>query len=268
MPQFLKALYGRVPCRPAFCYVTTDPEGDADGGGGEGDGDDAGDDDDEDLGPQGKKALSSTRKELRTLKKEAVSTARELEALRRNVSPEVLKAAQDAADEAQRKADAKDQELAQERTRLTTLHRTQIQQLNSRAEAAELKATQKTIEFLTKEQFYAVGGDESVDDDGISTFKAFMDLKGHKHLRIDKDERLYVVDAAGDELLDDKGNPVKVQVWITKQADASPVLARLFKPRKGEGSGTQSSTGVRGVRGPDLHSMSRGQLGQVAWPDR
>jgi hypothetical protein len=267
MPQLLKALYGRVPCRPAFYTVTPDPEGEGDGGGNDADtGDD--DDDGEDLGPQGKKALVATRKELRALKKEALSTAHQLEALKRNVSPEVLKAAQDAAEEAERKAQAKDQELEQERTRLTTLHRSQLQQLNSRAEAAELKATQKTIEFLTKEQFYAVGGDESVDDDGISTFKAFMDLKGHKHLRIDKDERLYVVDAAGDELLDEKGNPVKVQDWITKQADASPVLARLFKPRKGEGSGTQSSTGVRGVRGPDLHNMSRNQLAEAAWPDR
>ncbi len=269
MSQFLKAIYGRVPCRPVFHSVTTDPEGDPEGGGGDdagGDGDD--DDDDEELGPQGRKALTKTRKELRAANREAARLASQLEALKGNVSPDVLKAAQDAADEAQRKAEAKDQELAQERTRLTTLHRTQLQQANSRAEAAELKATQKTIEFLTKEQFYAVGGDESVDEDGISSFKAFMDLKGHKHLRIDKDERLYVVDANGDELTDEKGNPMKVKDWITKQADSSPVLARLFKPRQGEGSGMTSTNGnVRGVRGPDLSKLNHQQTLAAAWPD-
>ncbi len=269
MSHFLKALYGRVPCRPMFFTVDPDPTGEPDGGGGGGDdGDTDDDDDDEELGPQGAKALKNTRRELREAKREAATLKRQLDALKGNVSPEVLKAAQDAADEAQRKAEAKDQELNQERTRLTTLHRTQLQQANSRAEAAELRATQKTIEFLTKEQFFAVGGDESIDEGGLSSFQLFMNSRGHKHLRIDKDERLYVVDANGDELMDEKGNPVKVTDWITQQADSSPVLARLFKPRQGEGSGMTSSSGnVRGVRGPDLTKLNHQQTLEAAWPD-
>ncbi len=270
MPQFLKALYGRVPCRPVFDYVTTDPEGDADGGGSDDTADDHSDDhsDDAPLGEQGQKALKAERDKARQLKREADALKRQLAALKGSVSPEDFQAAKEAAEQAQREAEAKGQELAKERERLSRKHQAELKAASDRATAAEQRATTKTIEFLTKESFYDAGGDNSVDEEGTSSFQAFMLLKGHKHLRLRDDESVYVVDANGDELLDDKGKPVTVKDWITKQADTSPVLARLFKPRKGEGSGSQSSNGIRGVRGPDLHNMSRNQLAEAAWPDR
>lgn len=269
MPDYLKAIYGRVPCRPDFCSVSADPDQDTDGGGG---GDDTSDDsttDDNDapLGPQGEKALKAAREEAKTAARKATALERQLAALKGSVSPEDFQAAKDAAERAQQEAEAKGRELAEERQRLSRKHQAELKAANERATAAEQRATTKTIEFLTKESFYAAGGDNSVDEDGTSSFQAFMLLKGRKHLRLRDDESVYVVDASGDELLDEKGKPVDVQAWITKQADSSPVIARLFKPRKGEGSGSMSSNGVRGVRGPDLHTMTYQQRLTAAWPD-
>jgi hypothetical protein len=268
MPDFLKALYGRVPCRPVFCSVSADPDQDTDGGGtGDTIDDSSTDDPGELLGPQGEKALKAARAEAKATAKEAEALKRQLAALKGAVSPEEFQAAKEAADQAQREAEAKGRELAQERERLSRKHQQELKAANERAMLAEQRATTKTIEFLTKESFYSAGGDNSVDEDGTSSFQAFMLLKGRKHLRLREDESVYVVDASGDELLDEKGKPVDVQTWITKQADGSPVLARLFKPRKGEGSGSMSSSGIRGVRGPDLHNMSYQQRMAAAWPD-
>lgn len=267
MPQFLKALYGRVPCRPVFCSVTPDPTDDTDGGGGDDITDDNDTTDDKPLGPQGEKALKAARDEAKAANSIAAALKRQLDALKGSVSPAEFKAAQEAAEQAQRDAEAKGQELAKERERLSSKHQRELKAANDRITAAEQKVTLRTVEFLTKEQFYDAGGDSSIDDDGISSFQAFMTLKGHKHLRLRDDDTIYVVDASGDELLDEKGKPVTVKDWIIKQADASPVLGRLFKPRQGEGSGSRSSNGVRGVRGPDLHKLGHQQLANVAWPD-
>jgi len=270
MPDFLKAIHGRVPCRPVFCSVSPDPEGEPDGGGTSDDNsavDGTGDDPGEPLGPQGEKALKAARDEAKAAAREAAALKRQLAALKGSVSPEEFQAAKEAADQAQREAEAKGRELAEERQRLSRKHQAELKAERDLRLAAEQRATTKTIEFLTKESFYAAGGDNSVDEDGTSSFQAFMLLKGRKHLRLRDDDSVYVVDASGDELLDEKGKPVDVQAWITKQADSSPVIARLFKPRKGEGSGSMSSNGVRGVRGPDVHAMSYQQRLAAAWPD-
>lgn len=269
MPDYLKAIYGRVPCRPVFCSVSADPDTDADGGGGSDDTttDDTTDDQGEPLGPQGEKALRAARDEAKSAAREAAALKRQLAALKGSVSPEEFQAAKEAAEQAQRDAEAKGRELAEERQRLSRKHQAEIKAERDLRVAAEQRATTKTIEFLTKEQFYAAGGDNSVDEDGTSSFQAFMLLKGRKHLRLRDDDSVYVVDAAGDEMMDEKGKPIDVQAWITKQADSSPVIARLFKPRKGEGSGMSSSNGIRGVRGPDLHNMSYQQRLAAAWPD-
>lgn len=265
MSKYLRAIYG-----PSFhCVTQTSPE-DIDGGGSLDDdtaGDTADDQDDAPLGPKGEQALRAARKEAKSAIRKSEALNRQLEALKRNVSPEDFQAAQQAAEQAQREAAEKTRELDQERRRLTTKHQAELKAANDRATAAELKAATKTIEFLTKEHFYAVGGDNSVDESGISSFHAFMQLKGHKHLRLRDDDTVYVVDDSGDELLDDKGKPMPVAEWITRQADSSPVLSRLFKPRQGEGSGSRSSNGVRSVRGPDLHKLSHRELASVAWPD-
>jgi len=269
MPDFLKAIYGRVPCRPVFFTVSPDPDPDSDGGGGTDDsitGDDDGDSG-EPLGPQGEKALKAARDEAKAAAREAAALKRQLAALKGSVSPQEFQAAKEAADQAQRDAEAKGRELEEERTRLSRKHQSELKAERELRLAAEQRAVTKTVEFLTKEQFYDAGGDNSVDDEGISSFQAFMQRKGHKHLRLRGDDELYVVDAAGDELLIDKGRPVSVKDWISKQADASPVIGRLFKPRQGQGSDSRSSSGIRGVRGPDLHKLNHKQLAEVAWPD-
>ena len=268
MHDYLKAINGRVPSRPVFCSVSADPDQDTDGGGGDDTADDGTNDDQgEPLGPQGEKALKAARDEAKTAAREAAALKRQLAALKGSVSPEEFQAAKEAAEQAQRDAEAKGRELAEERQRLSRKHQNEIKTERDLRLAAEQRATTKTIEFLTKESFYAAGGDNSVDEDGTSSFQAFMLLKGSKHLRLRDDESVYVVDGSNDELIDEKGKPVDVQAWITKQADSSPVIARLFKPRKGEGSGSMSSNGVRGVRGPDLHTMTYQQRLAAAWPD-
>lgn len=253
--------------------VTGDPSGDGDGGGGQGSG--AGGtggsqggtsgqgsgtsgDDDENLGPKGIEALRKERQQREALERQL----REVQAL----SPEVLKQAQQRAEQAERELQLRNQEIEAERQRLESKYGQTVAQEKAAREAAEQRELQTRISFIAKEQFAAAGGSDAMDEDGISAFRLFMQAKG-QHFRLDENERLYVVDAQGDPVLNKDGGRVDPKAWIQQLADTSPALAALFKPRQGEGGGMRSSNGTRNGRGVDLHTLSQAQLMDVAWAD-
>lgn len=219
----------------------------------------AGDEDDEQLGEGGRKALVEERRLRRQLE-------RRLQALDGMVSPEVLRQAQERADAAERELQQRAQQVELDRQRLESKYAPLLATEKAAREAAEKTAKETRINFLAKEFFGAAGGSDAVDEEGISAFSLFMKAKG-QHFALEGEDKVYVVDAQGDPVLDKDGNYVDPKTWIEQVADKSPALAGLFKPRQGEGGGTRSSNGTRSTRGVDVHKLSQSELMDLAWSD-
>lgn len=245
------------------------PEGEQEGGGGQGQSQEgsgkAGSDGEETLRDEGKKALEREREARRQLERQLADL--------RATHPEAVEEARRRAEEAEQRLREREQLSAAERERLERKHQDSLQRANSVADEERNKRIRLEIRGDARAAFDAAEGRDGADDQGRTFFDAFMALVGEKHLRRDEATgQTFVVDAQGDKVMAADGSgPIKLSDWINLQADNSPVIGALFKPKGGQGSG--GFVGTRGYRATQardpqqVSKMTANQFLQEAYPD-
>jgi hypothetical protein len=239
-----------------------DGTGDDTAGGGGGGGSTANldddDDDDEPLGEQGVKTLKKVRKDLR-------AAERRLSAVE-GLDPKVYKEATAKAELLERELREREALTAADKLRLEQKANSQVTEANEKAEAARKALIKLEIRTAAKTAFELAKGLAGADEDGLSFFDGFMSTKGDKHLRIDDNGKLYVVDDQGDPVQSDDGTGrISPAAWMKKLADKSPVIGTFFQPAMGSGSGMGNSRGQGGRNLPALKDLTPGQRRDLAW---
>jgi hypothetical protein len=242
-------------------YPTVEPGDDGDGGGGgsdDGGTGDGGSGDDDGLGDAGKKTLQKLRAELK-------AAERRLKAVE-GLDPKVYQQATTKAEELERQLREREALTEAEKLRLEQKHGEAVAKAMAEAERERSARLELQTTTAAREIFSAAKGRSGGDEEGLTYFETFMAAKGRRHLRLDETSgKVFVVDAQGDPVLDDKGSRVDPIAWMKGLASTSPVIGALFQGEYGEGSGTTSSNGVRGVRGQDFQNMSKSQLFDAKW---
>lgn len=244
--------------RSIYPTVTQDGDGEGDGGGGGSAADDGEGDDDEALGEGGKKTLTKLREQL----KAAERRLKQVEGL----DPKVYKEATTKAEQLERELRERESLTAAERLRLEQKANEQVTAAKAEAEQERQARIRLQTRTLAQNAFALAKGRSGADDDGRSFLDGFMALVGEKHLRIDDNGDLYVVDAQGDPIQspDGKGR-IAPDAWMKSLADKSPVIGTFFEPAMGSGSGMPNSRGPGGRNLPALKDLTPGQRKDLAW---
>jgi len=244
--------------RSIYPTVTQDGDGEPDGGGGGSAADDGDGEDDEALGEGGKKTLTKLREELKT----ANRRLKQVEGL----DPKVYKQATDRADQLEKELRDREALTAAERLRIEQKANTQVKEANDKADTERNARIKLEIRTAAKTAFELAKGLAGADEDGLSFFDGFMSTKGEKHLRIDDNGKLYVVDDQGDPVQSDDGKGrISPAAWMKKLADKSRVIGTFFQPAMGSGSGMGNSRGQGGRNLPALKDLTPGQRRDLAW---
>jgi hypothetical protein len=233
----------------------TEP-GDEPAGGGAGD--------DEQLGDAGKRALAAERKRASDAEKELNRLRRQAKEFE-GLNPEAYREAQRKAEEASRRLEEMEALTRLKVKETEEAYTRQLEEARKRAEAAEQRETETTIVNGARELFYALGGKREKDEYGRSAFDVFL-ATTRANFQLDPETRqVIVVDGKGQPIINDKGR-VSPLDWVDEQSQKSPVLGLLFDPKsKASGSGMGSDRGPGGRRGVDIHSLSKSELGEVAF---
>ena len=202
---------------------------------------------------------------IRKLREEVKAAERRLKAVE-GLDPKVYKEATEKVDKLERELREREALTAAERQRLEQKANEGIQAAKKEAETERAARVRLQTHTLAKAAFEKAQGQDGADDDGRTYFDGFMSLVGERHLRLDDNGALYVVDAQGDPVQspDGKGR-ISPAEWMKSVADKSPVVGTFFKSQFGTGSGMQSSRGVvtRGL--PALKDLTPGQRRDLAW---
>jgi hypothetical protein len=257
---FLERLLGTADewLRP-FASVTPDPAGEESGGGG---GEEL-DTDDPSLGEAGQKALKTEREARKALERQMAQLQQQLAAVK-DLNPDAYRAAQEKANELERRLAERDQLTAAERQRIEAKSQQQITAAKKEAEAERAKRIDLQTRTLARGVFSAAEGRDGADSGGLTFFDAYFEFQGRRHFRVDEATgKLFVVDGDGDRIKTAEGQDVDPVTWLNQQADTSPVIGSFFKPKGGVGSGGLSGArGVRGVQGmspEDIKKLSPSQ---------
>jgi len=243
--------------RSIYPTITQDGDGEGDGGGGSPAGDNDSDDD-EALGEGGKKTLTKLRDQL----KAAERRLKQVE----GIDPKVFKQATDKAEQLERELREREALTATERMRLEKKANDQVSEAKQEAERERQARIRLQTRTLAQNAFTLAKGRSGADDDGRSFLDGFMALVGEKHLRIDDNVDLYVVDAQNDPIQspDGKGR-IAPDAWMKQLANKSAVIGTFFEPAMGSGSGMPSSRGPSGRNLPALKDLTPGQRRDLAW---
>jgi len=240
--------------RPWAMTVDTSPEGEGEGGGG-GDEMDA---DDPSLGEAGQKALKSEREARKALERQMAQLQQQLAAVK-DLNPEAYRAAQEKANELERRLAEREQLTAAERQRLEAKSQQQVAAAKKEADTERAKRIDLQTRTLARGVFSAAEGRDGADSGGLTFFDAYFEFQGRRHFRVDEATgKLFVVDADGDRIKTADGQDVDPVTWLNQQADTSAVIGSFFKPKGGVGSGGLSGArGVRGVQGRSVEDARR-----------
>lgn len=181
------------------------------------------------------------------------------------LDPKVYREATSKVEQLERELREREALTAAERQRLEQKANDGILAAKKEAEAERAARVELQTRTLAKAAFELAKGQDGADDDGRTYFDGFMSLMG-KHLRLDDNGALYVVDAQGDPVQspDGKGR-ISPAEWMKSVADKSPVVGTFFKSQFGTGSGMQSSRGVATRGLPALKDLTPGQRRDLAW---
>lgn len=241
-------------------YPTVDP-GDDDGGGGGSDDSGTGDGstgDDDGLGEGGKKTLQKLRTELK-------AAERRLKAVE-GLDPKVYAEATTKAEELERQLRERESLTAAEKLRLEQKSNEQIKAARDEANTERQARIRLQTRTAAKAAFEMAKGQAGADNDGRTFFDGFMALVGERHLRIDDNGSLFVVDDQGDPVSapDGKGR-IAPDAWMKGLSDNSAVIGTFFQSALGSGSGMGNSRGP-GLRGlPSLKDLTPAQRRELAW---
>lgn len=236
-------------------FHRADAEGgdDAAGGGG----------DDEQLGEAGKKALEAERKRAKELERELNSLKRQAKAFE-GLNPDAYREALEKHQQAEQRLQeletiANARALEKEQT-----YSKQLQEAKAKAETLEKELQDVRVKGAVRDAFLAIGGKREKDSAGRVPFDLFM-AATEGSFRIDEEGEVYVVDAKGAPVINENGR-VPLTEWVEQQADSSSVLGVLFDPKsRASGSGMGSDRGPGGKRVADIHSLSKAELGELAF---
>jgi hypothetical protein len=250
--RLLELLAGLYPT------VTDEDPNDPPAGGGATATTDDDDDDDEALGEAGKKTLTKLRDEL----KAANRRLKQVEGL----DPRIFKQATEKAEQLERELREREALTAADRMRLEKKANDQVAEAKQEAERERQARIRLQTRTLAQNAFTLAKGRSGADDDGRSFLDGFMALVGEKHLRIDDNGDLFVVDGQNDPIPspDGKGR-ISPDAWMKQLADKSPVIGTFFEPAMGSGSGMPSSRGASGRNLPALKDLTPGQRRDLAW---
>lgn len=204
-------------------------------------------------------------KTIAKLREEIKAAERRLKAVE-GLDPKVYKDATTKAEQLERELREREALTAAERQRLEQKANEGILAAKAEAETERNARIRLQTRTAAKAAFELAKGQDGADADGRTFFDGFMALVGDKHLRLDDNNNLYVVDAQGDPVQspDGKGR-ISPDAWMKQVADSSPVVGTFFKSAFGTGSGMTSSRGVvtRGL--PSLKDLTPGQRRDLAW---
>jgi hypothetical protein len=212
----------------------------------------------EPLGEEGKKALAKERQARKERERELSQLREQLKAVA-EINPDLYKQTLERAEELKRTLDQKERETAEATRRIREKADSEVRAARQAAEAAE----RARIDLLTKtagQQIFRLnnGLDEVDKVLGQTSFDAWWNLHGSKHLRWDnKSNGVVVVDGDGDPITED-GKPVDPVKWLDEIADKSPMVAQYFRSKSGEGSGgIQGARNVRTVQTRSLDDLKK-----------
>jgi flagellar biosynthesis GTPase FlhF len=226
-----------------------------DGGGGNTEApiDESSDLDDESLGDSGKEALRRERQARKQHERELAQLKEQLKQVA-NINPELYKQTLAQAAKLKEDLDRQERETAEATKRIREKADSEVRAARQTAEIAE----RARIDLLTQTKAQAIfrlnkGLDEVDPVLGTTSFDAWWDVHGKKHLKWDnKTNDLVVVDRDGDPITED-GKPVDPAKWLDDIADKSPIVAQYFQSKSGEGSG--GIAGARNIRTVQTRSL-------------
>jgi hypothetical protein len=232
--------------------------GDGDGGDGGGPAGSAGGDGDDDL-PDDLEALRAALRKERKMnrgdRREAARLKAQLEQVK-GLDPDVLREAQRKADEAERAAQAQEEQY---QLRIQNLERKQSEALakvTAELEAERQSRERDQVKTMVDRVYQANKGLKAASADGKrSAFDAFFLEFGDVFAR-DK-QGLYVKDEDGDPMVDDEtGKRLEPAAFLEKLRQ-DPLHSRHFEPEYGAGGGSFSGRDRGLNRAADLSGMSQ-----------
>lgn len=200
--------------------------------------------DDAPLGEAGERALKAERDARKQLE-------RELRELRKQLSPEAARAAEERARAAE-EARLRSQEEAETKVkRVQSKYEKDLQAKVAELDAERQQFRQFRLQMDGQRIFQAAEGLDGVSQDGRTFFDLFWAVH-RERFNYDDQGQLMVVDAQGDPVMDEESGKRVSATDYVKRLQADPVYGYLFKPAYGSGSGGRSTRDGRVIPGKKL----------------